>query len=51
MNQNLLLAILEAKDLITEDQANALAEYLSSGVQSMYYKDAQAAVKKILDKK
>lgn len=48
MNINLLLAVLEYKELITEEQALELAENFSKGIQSAHYKDAQATVKSIL---
>lgn len=51
MNLNILLAILEVKEIITEEEAIKIAEWLSTATQSTYYKDAQAAVKKLLDTK
>lgn len=49
MNLNIILAILEQKGIITEDEANKLADHISIATQSSYYKDAQDAVKKLLD--
>lgn len=49
MNLNIILAILEHKGIITEDEANKLADHLQVATQSSYYKDAQAVVKKLLD--
>lgn len=51
MNLNVLLAVLEYKEIITEEQAQELAENFASGIQSAHYKDAQATVKKILAEK
>lgn len=48
MNLNVLLAILEYKEIITEEQAEELADNLANGIQSVHYKDAQTMVKKIL---
>jgi hypothetical protein len=48
MNLNVLLAVLEYKEIITEEQAIDLADNFANGIQSAHYKDAQAAVKKIL---
>lgn len=48
MNLNILLAVLEYKELITEEQAEKLADSLATGIQSVHYKDAQALVKKLL---
>lgn len=48
MNINLLLAVLEYKEIITEEQAEKLAESFAQGIQSAHYRDAQALVKKIL---
>lgn len=51
MNLNVLLAVLEHKAIITEEEAKKLAEHLQSGIQSVNYKDAFEQVKKLLDKK
>lgn len=51
MNLNILLALLEEKGIIDGDEAERLADHLASGIQSTYYKDAQATVKKLLDTK
>lgn len=48
MNLNVLLAVLEYKDIITEEQARELSDNFANGIQSAHYKDAQAVVKKIL---
>lgn len=48
MNVNLLLAVLEYKEIITEEQAEELADDFAKGIQSAHYKDAQATVKRIL---
>lgn len=49
MNHNLILAILEQKGIITEEEANKLADHLQVATQSSYYRDAQEVVKKLLD--
>lgn len=49
MNLNIILAILEQKGIITEDEANKLADHISIATQSSYYKDAQEVIKKLLD--
>lgn len=51
MNPNLLLATLEHKGIITEEEASKLSEYIATSTQSTIYKDAQAAIKKLLDEK
>jgi hypothetical protein len=51
MNHNAILAVLEQKAIITEEEAEKLAEHLADGIQSTHYKDAQATVKKLLDSK
>jgi uncharacterized Zn finger protein len=48
MNPNILLAVLEQKAIITEEEAEKLAEHLANATQSAYYKDAQNVVKKLL---
>lgn len=48
MNINLLLAVLEYKEIITEEQAEELANNLENGIQSVHYKDAQVFVRKLL---
>ena len=51
MNPNTILAILEHKAVITSEEAEKLAEHLSSGIQSVHYKDALDKVKKLLEDK
>lgn len=51
MNQNMLIAVLQAKGIINEDEAYKLVDFLSNSPVPSYYKDAQAAVKKLLAKK
>lgn len=48
MNFNIILAVLEYKGIITEDEAKALVEHLTNATQSSDYRDAQASVKKFL---
>ena len=50
MNQNTILAILEHKKIITEDEAVKIAEYLQGATQSTHFVDAQRAIKTLLDK-
>jgi hypothetical protein len=49
VNLNLILALLEAKKVITHEEAEEVSGYLERGIQSSYYKDAQATIKKLLD--
>jgi hypothetical protein len=48
VNLNIILALLEHKKVITKDEADEVSGYLERGIQSSYYKDAQAAIKKLL---
>jgi hypothetical protein len=45
MNPNIILAILERKGIITQDEALATAEHVANNPQSTYYGDAQEAVR------
>lgn len=48
MNFNIILAVLEYKGILTEDEAKALVEHLTNATQSSDYRDAQASIKKFL---
>lgn len=47
-NQNILLALLEIKKVITRKEAEKIAEFLATNVIPSHYKDAVAAVKEAL---
>lgn len=51
MNPNIMLAILEAKKVITAEEAKEISDYISTGVQSSNYRDAQDVIKKVLSSK
>lgn len=51
MNFNVLLAILEKKGIITNDEAYKIADYLQTATQSTFYKDAELAIDKLLKSK
>lgn len=46
---NLILAVLEVKGIISNEEAEKLAEYASHAPQSYRYKDMLAEVKQLTD--
>lgn len=50
MNMNLLIAVLEAKGIISHDEAMRLVENLNNAPQATFYTDALATVKRLTDK-